>query len=79
VNCIRVQSIVVCIVADSLAWYERGTDGHTVCASCVRKYNGAVSIVSVEPAHMNVEPPPFMFRPVKEEQDWKHVCVILSP
>ena len=65
------------VVADSVAWYERNTDGHIVCANCVRKYNGSVSVVALEPANSNVEPPPFMFRPVKEEQDWKHVRVSL--
>jgi len=72
-------ALLVNVVADSLAWYERSKDGHAVCANCVRKYNGAMSIVSVEPGDSNAEPPPFMFRPVKEEQDivWKHVCTSL--
>jgi len=61
------------IIAGSVTWYERNIDGHTVCANCVRKYNGAVSIISVEQSVRLAEPPPFMFRPVKEDQDWKHV------
>jgi len=71
-------ALLVNVVAGSLAWYERCDDGHTVCADCVRNYNGAVSVVSLEPADTHsAEPPPFMFRPVKEEQDdmWKHVRV----
>ena len=69
--------LLVNVIADSLAWYERSEDGHTVCADCVRHYNSAVSIVSLEPADTRAEPPPFMFRPVKDEPDsvWKHVCV----
>jgi len=61
------------VIVDSLAWYKRNTDGHVVCANCVRKYNGSVGVVAIAPADGNLEPPPFMFRPVKEDQDWKHV------
>jgi len=71
----------VYVVADSVAWYENSKDGSIVCANCVWKYHGAVRIVPLEPASSNAEPPPFMFRPVKEEQDnnWKHVRVISVP
>jgi len=66
--------ISVDMFVGSIAWYERSTDGHIVCANCVRKYNGSVGVVALAPADGNGEPPPFMFRPVKEEPaDWKHV------
>ena len=65
------------LVSDSAAWYKRSSDGRSVCANCVWKYHNAVKIAPTKPAASNVEPPPFMFRPVKEEQDWKHVRVVL--
>lgn len=61
---------------ESSGWYEQ--EGHVVCANCVRKYNGSgVDASSGDAAEDPNEPPPFMFRPVKEEQDleWKHDVV----
>ena len=56
---------------ESSSWYEQ--ENHVVCANCVRKYNGsAVDASSGDAAEDASEPPPFMFRPVKEELDWKH-------
>ena len=66
-------------VSDSTAWYKSSSDGHCVCANCVWKYHNAIKMASAKPADSNVELPPFMFRPVKEEQDWKHVWVISAP
>jgi len=60
-------------VSGSAVWYERSSDGQIICANCVRKYNSGVGAVAVVPEGTGGEPPPFMFRPVKEEQDWKHV------
>jgi len=61
------------MAVDSLSWYERSTDGRSICANCVWKYHGASSVRSLERVDTNVELPPFMFRPVKEEQHWTHV------
>lgn len=65
--------VVLLFAIESSGWYEQ--EGHVVCSNCIRKYNGSAGDASSgDTAEDGAEPPPFMFRPVKEEQDmdWKH-------